>query len=245
MVKYSLIMEYLKKGNNYSQIATLCGCSRTTVWEVVKRIDYFKIQLADIDGIDEVELRSILFPERVRKDEKYLVIDFKWEEFQMRKHQSSLRLCWRRYCKRAAKQGLKAYSWASFGLLYSQYKKPCADDDDPHDAVRNKLKHYNLLLSYCNPGGTSYEKIKQEKEDWLSMIDIGIKHGDLVVIRKQNTAENGDIIVAMMNGETTLKRFYKRNGKVVLHPENKEMKDIIVKDCEIQGVLVSCIHIYN
>lgn len=38
MVKYSLIMEYLKKGNNYSQIATLCGCSRTTVWEVVKRI---------------------------------------------------------------------------------------------------------------------------------------------------------------------------------------------------------------
>ena len=99
MVKYSLIMEYLKKGNNYSQIATLCGCSRTTVWEVVKRIDYFKIQLADIDGIDEVGLRSILFPERVRKDEKYLVIDFKWEEFQMRKHQSSLRLCWRRYCK--------------------------------------------------------------------------------------------------------------------------------------------------
>lgn len=173
MVKYRLIMEYLKKGNNYSQIATLCGCSRTTVWEVVKRIDYFKIQLADIDGIDEVGLRSILFPERVRKDEKYLVIDFKWEEFQMRKHQSSLRLCWRRYCKRAAKQGLKAYSWASFGLLYSQYKKPCADDDDPHDAVRNKLKRYNLLLSYCNPnGGTSYEKIKQEKEEWLKSLHL-------------------------------------------------------------------------
>lgn len=51
MVKYSLIVEYLKKGNNYSQIATLCGCSRTTVWEVVKRIDYFKIQLADIDAL--------------------------------------------------------------------------------------------------------------------------------------------------------------------------------------------------
>ncbi len=172
MVKYSLIVEYLKKGNNYSQIATLCGCSRTTVWAVVKRIDYFKIQLADIDGIDEVGLRSILFPERVREDEKYLVIDFKWKEFQMRKHQSSLRLCWRRYCKRALKQNLKAYSWASFGLLYSQYKKPCADDDDPYDAVRNKLKRYNLLLSYCNPGGTSYEKIKQEKEDWLKFLHL-------------------------------------------------------------------------
>lgn len=78
-----------------------------------------------------------------------------------------------------------------------------------------------------------------------SMIDIGIKEGDLVVIRKQNTAEDGDIIVAMMNGETTLKRFFKRNGKVVLHPENKDMKDIVVKDCVIQGVLVSCIHIYD
>ena len=172
MVKYSLIVEYLKKGNNYSQIATLCGCSRTTVWEVVKRIDYFKIQLADIDGIDEVGLRSILFPERVRKDEKYLVIDFKWEEFQMCKHKSSLRLCWRRYCKRAVKQGLKAYSWKSYLYFYIGYKKPRADDDDPHDAVRNKLKRYNLLLSYCNPDGTSYEKIKQEKEDWLKSLHL-------------------------------------------------------------------------
>jgi len=108
----------------------------------------------------------------MKKGEGFLIPDFKWEEFQMRKHRSSIRLCWRRYCKRAAKQGLKAYSWASFGLLYSQYKKPCADDDDPHDAVRNKLKRYNLLLSYCNPDGRSYEKIKQEKEDWLKSLHL-------------------------------------------------------------------------
>ena len=67
------------------------------------------------------------------------------------------------YCKRALKQNLKAYSWASFGLLYSQYKKPCAGDDDPHDAVRNKLKRYNLLLSYCNPNGEQYQKLKKRK----------------------------------------------------------------------------------
>lgn len=172
MVKYSLIIEYLDKGNNFSQVARLCCCSRMTVWRVVERLDYLKIETIDLNRVGEDELRSLLFPERVRKDEKYLVIDFKWEEFQMCKHKSSLRLCWRRYCKRAAKQGLKAYSWASFGLLYSQYKKPRADDDDPHDAVRNKLKHYNLLLSYCNPGGTSYEKIKQEKEDWLKLLHL-------------------------------------------------------------------------
>ena len=77
-----------------------------------------------------------------------------------------------------------------------------------------------------------------------SMIDIGIRKDDLVVIKKQNYAEDGDIVVALVDGETTLKRFYKNGNKIILHPENKTMKDIIVKDCEIQGVLISCIKMY-
>ena len=77
MVKYSLIVEYLKKGNNYSQIATLCGCSRTTVWRVVQRLDSIKIETIDLKHISEGELRSLLFPERVKKGEKYLIPDFK------------------------------------------------------------------------------------------------------------------------------------------------------------------------
>ena len=77
-----------------------------------------------------------------------------------------------------------------------------------------------------------------------SMVEADIHNGDLVVIRQQNTAENGEIVVAMINGETTLKRFYKKNSKIILHPENKTMDDIIVKNCEIQGVLVSCIKMY-
>ncbi len=77
-----------------------------------------------------------------------------------------------------------------------------------------------------------------------SMIDIGIKKNDLIVVKKQNSAENGDIVVAMVNGATTLKRFYRKDGKIILHPENSEMKDIILKECEIQGVFVSCIKMY-
>ena len=172
MVKYSLIIEYLDKGNNFSQVARLCCCSRMTVWRVVERLDCLKIETIDLKCVGEDESRSLLFPEWVKKGEKYLIHDFECEEFQMCKHKSSLRLYWQRYCKRAAKRGLKAYSWASFGLFYLQYKKPRVDDDDPHDAVRNKLKRYNLLLSYCNPGGASYEKIKQEKEDWLKSLHL-------------------------------------------------------------------------
>ena len=77
-----------------------------------------------------------------------------------------------------------------------------------------------------------------------SMIDAGINKGDLLVIRKQETAEDGEIVVALVNGENTLKRIYHKNGKIRLHPENKEMEDIVVKKCEVQGVLVSCIKMY-
>ena len=77
-----------------------------------------------------------------------------------------------------------------------------------------------------------------------SMIEAGINDGDLIVLRKQDHAEDGEIVVALTSGNNTLKRLYHRNGKIVLHPENKTMKDIIVDDCEIQGVLVGCIKTY-
>ena len=71
-----------------------------------------------------------------------------------------------------------------------------------------------------------------------SMIEAGIEDGDLVVVRKQSTAEEGDIIVALVENETTLKRYYrdKKHRCIRLHPENSKMKDIYVQDCTIQGV---------
>lgn len=77
-----------------------------------------------------------------------------------------------------------------------------------------------------------------------SMVDIGIRPNDLIVVRRQNYADDGQIVVALVDGETTLKRLFHRNGKIVLHPENKQMQDIVVEDCEVQGVLVSCIKMY-
>ena len=79
-----------------------------------------------------------------------------------------------------------------------------------------------------------------------SMIDVGIKENDFIVVRQQNSANDGDIVAALVNGESTLKRIYHKGSKIVLHPENKTMKDIVVnaEDCIIQGVLVSCIKMY-
>ena len=73
-----------------------------------------------------------------------------------------------------------------------------------------------------------------------SMIEAGIEEGDWVVVRKIQEAESGDIIVALLNGENTLKRYQKdKNGQVYLHPENSTMDDIPVREGDefyLQGV---------
>lgn len=75
-----------------------------------------------------------------------------------------------------------------------------------------------------------------------SMTEAGIDDGDLVVIREQNTAEDGQIVVALVDDEATLKRFFHEGDRIRLHPENPQMKDIFVTDCRIQGVAVKVIH---
>lgn len=70
-----------------------------------------------------------------------------------------------------------------------------------------------------------------------SMIDAGIFDGDKVIVKRQNTAENGDIVVALIGDEATVKRFFKKTDCIVLHPENKALHDITVKDVTILGVV--------
>ena len=73
-----------------------------------------------------------------------------------------------------------------------------------------------------------------------SMVEAGIDDGDLVLIRQQNYADKGQIVVALIEDDATLKRFYPEpeNGIIRLHPENHTMEDIIVENCIIQGVAV-------
>lgn len=72
-----------------------------------------------------------------------------------------------------------------------------------------------------------------------SMIQAGILSGDYIVVRKQQEARNGEIIVAMVEDEATVKRFYKENGHFRLQPENDSMEPIIVNDVVILGKVIS------
>ena len=76
------------------------------------------------------------------------------------------------------------------------------------------------------------------------MMEAGILDGDLIIVRKQPTANNGDIVVAMIDGEVTVKRFYKKSDHFVLHPENSSMEDIIVRELEIVGLVTGLIRSY-
>ena len=71
-----------------------------------------------------------------------------------------------------------------------------------------------------------------------SMIEAGILDGDLILVRRQNVAENGQIIVALIEDEATVKTFYKEKDHIRLQPENSTMDPIIVPDCQILGKVI-------
>jgi repressor LexA len=78
-----------------------------------------------------------------------------------------------------------------------------------------------------------------------SMVDAGIFDGDMLVVRKQQTAKDRDIVVARMEDEATVKRFFREDGRVRLQPENPTMEPIITRDVSIEGVALAVIHRLN
>lgn len=101
----------------------------------------------------------------------------------------------------------------------------------PITAIENITDYISFTSdqTYSNP--LFALKVKGE-----SMINVGIYDGDLIVVEQMNYAENGDIVVALVDGESaTVKTFYKENGHFRLQPENDSMEPIIADDVEILG----------
>ena len=78
-----------------------------------------------------------------------------------------------------------------------------------------------------------------------SMIGAGIMNGDIVIVQKEHVAENGDIVVALVGEEATVKRFYKENGHYRLQPENDTMAPIIVDEVYILGRVRAVLRYYH
>lgn len=92
-------------------------------------------------------------------------------------------------------------------------------------AVQNIENYFPIPAEYM-PGNPSFMlRVKGS-----SMINIGINDGDLVLVEEKNTADNGDVVVALIDDSATVKTFYKEKGYVRLQPENDTMDPIIVQD---------------
>ena len=102
----------------------------------------------------------------------------------------------------------------------------------PIFATENYEDYYVLPKEFNANSDTFMLKIKGD-----SMVNAGILNGDKIVVRKQETAENGDIAVVLIDDSATVKRFYKKNNKIVLHPENEKYEDIVLDDAIILGVV--------
>ena len=97
-------------------------------------------------------------------------------------------------------------------------------------ADENISSYFPVPAEYMPKGQSFMLKVKGE-----SMINAGIFDGDHIIVEQQNTARNGDIIVALMEDSATVKTFYKEDGHIRLQPENDTMDPIIVPDCQILG----------
>lgn len=88
------------------------------------------------------------------------------------------------------------------------------------------------------------ENIFMLKVKGNSMIEAGIFDGDIIIVRKQNYADNGDIVVALIENEATVKRFYKEKDFIRLQPENRYMEPIFLKKVMILGKVLGLIRKY-
>ncbi|KOO46425.1 transcriptional repressor LexA [Priestia koreensis] len=105
----------------------------------------------------------------------------------------------------------------------------------PITAIENVEEYFPLPDKYVSPD----EHVFMLEIMGNSMIEAGILNGDMVIVRQQQTANNGDIVVAMTEeNEATVKRFFKEQNYIRLQPENSTMEPIILRNVSILGKVI-------
>ena len=107
-------------------------------------------------------------------------------------------------------------------------------------AVENITSYFPIPAEFMPNAESFMLRVKGE-----SMINAGIFDGDNVLVKRQSTASNGDIVVALVDDSATVKTFYKEDGYYRLQPENDSMDPIIVDKCEILGKVLGVFRIFQ
>ena len=104
---------------------------------------------------------------------------------------------------------------------------------EPILAVENVVDTFPIPVDFIGNSESFMLIVRGE-----SMIEAGILSGDYILVKKQNTANNGEMVVALIGEEATVKTFYKEKDHIRLQPENSSMDPIIVPNCEILGKVI-------
>ena len=103
----------------------------------------------------------------------------------------------------------------------------------PQPPLADIQEYYSIDSNVARSGGTFFLRVKGD-----SMINAAIRDGDLALIRPQETAQHRDVVVALVDGEATLKRFYLEGDQIRLQPENPNYEPIIVREGEAEVTIV-------
>lgn len=103
-------------------------------------------------------------------------------------------------------------------------------------AVENIEDYFPLPMDFGEPGAVFILRVRGD-----SMIEAGILDDDYVIVRQQDVADNGDIVVALIDDEATVKRFFRQADCIRLQPENRFMDPIIVQDVSVLGKVVGVV----
>lgn len=106
-------------------------------------------------------------------------------------------------------------------------------------AVENIEETFPIPVQYLENSSSFMLKVRGE-----SMINAGILDGDYIIVKQQNIANNGDMVVALIDEEATVKTFYKENGHYRLQPENSAYEPIIVNELSILGKVIGLFRKY-
>jgi hypothetical protein len=169
MFDYRSLLFYYSKGNTIAQVATLCQCSRTTVYKAVKRAKEINLELPVPYHITDKMLLAMLYPKRGHNQE-YDFPDFEAIRRDKVKRKLTLDVAWRRYYKRTVAAGKKAYKKTQFFKMFKEF----------FHRTRAKIKNdviavfvgYEMAIGRAHYSQSLQAAIMEERDKWLKKMKL-------------------------------------------------------------------------
>ncbi len=176
MTNYRAILLYYSKNNTVTQIATICGCSRPTVYKTIQRAKEIDLQVPVSKNISDEQLYIMLYPKKGRRD-GYYYPDFNELDHDRIKRSHSKYRAWQKYCRVAHSKGLKAYKKSRFYQLLHNFFSPLmsslkAKVGEHLEQIRAFEIAGKLILSRSGPNSIPYDCVKTDILLWCKKLRL-------------------------------------------------------------------------